>query len=153
MGSAIGEACVHLAHPATENFHARIELLLSCTWVDEGEQGHLLIGALKAVNHGGVVPLLLVLLEGGLGSKSMLLGEHLKNGCALGVVLAVVSNIDRGLAFAVGASFLDGCPLFAGDALIFEFDTLGLEKEADSLGTALNVEVDKLGHLRFVWKD
>ena len=82
----------------------------------------------------------------------MLVGEVGENSGSLGLDGAIVLNEEgEHVAHTVGTGSLVDEPFLDGEADILELDTLAGEEVADRLAATLEIEVDKLWHLIYVW--
>ena len=105
------------------------------------------LGLLKDVTNSGEEPLGLEDDVGRGGGVPVRESEGLQDSNTLGHVGAVVVDVDGELgADTVGTSFLHGAPDGSTNSLVLIGDVLGFKKVANGLGTALNGEVDELGH-------
>ena len=141
-GATIGPACVELVDVGVK--HSDNGLFLLCSGIILHDSAKL--GLLQAVLDSGKEPLGLVGRFCGGGCITILVSKHPQDGGALIVVLAVVSDPDGQRGLAVSASGLHGAPLSKSDSRILEGDALDAEQVADSLGAALEWEINELGH-------
>ena len=140
--SAVSPVVVALRYDALQVINDLLLFLLGDLVLEEREGDGLLV-----VNHHRIEPLCFVLLRGCLWHVAMLPGQHFKNRPALAVVLSIVCDEHGHLTITVGLGLLDRAPLFHGDSLVLKLDPLGAEHVADGLSTALNREVEELGHI------
>ena len=144
MSSTVGPSGLHLVHTLDGGFDGFLNCLSRCVGNENG--GLLLLGLVVGLSL--IEPVELVHLFGALRSHAVLHGQHHKDGLALVVNLAAFVDVSgQASIWTIGASCFNGTPFFEGESHILESDLLVSKQVSDSLGAALESEVNDLCHL------
>ena len=143
MSSTVSPSGLHLVHQFDVGFDSLLNRL--SRGISNENCGLSLLGLVVLLSF--IVPVELVHLFGALRSHTVLHGQHHKDGLALVVNLATFVDVSgQACIWTIGASCFNGTPFLEGESHIFEGDLLLSEQESDSLGAALESEVNDLCH-------